>query len=213
MAVTRRRARSSASASAAVATAGQGTSSTPALLTALAGGLAASSCCALQLALNAAGYACAGFAALDPFRPVSLAATVLALVVLHRRHRSWRASAAAAALAASLTLLPAALAAAGRAGGLKAAAAALLPATAAHLARHQETILSVSGMKCAACGERARSAAAGVPGVHAAAVDWAGGTVSVSVGRDADPAVLASVEAALAEGGFEAVRVRDGRGE
>ena len=179
---------------------------------AVLGGLASSSCCALQLALNAAGFAaCAGFAALDPYRPLSMSLTALSLSLLHRRHGSWRVTAGAATVAAALTLLPLALAAAGRAGGVRGLLRTLLPAVAVAPAPTAVHSLAVRGMKCAACGERARAAAAGVAGVASAAVDWRAGTVSVE--GDARPELLAAVEAALEEGGFEVEGSRDGGGE
>ena len=177
------------------------------LLTALAGGLAASSCCALQLALNALGFACAGFAVLDPHRPAAIAATAVALAALHRRHGSWRVTGLAAVAAAGLTALPDLLAAVGRAGGVGAAlraavAGAAGSAAAAAPTASTTTLLRVAGMKCAACGERARAAVASLPGVAGAAVDWQAGTVRVE-GRG--EGVRAAVEAALGDRGFEVV--------
>jgi hypothetical protein len=46
---------------------------------AVVGGLLSSSCCAVQLALNALSLGCAGFAVLDKLRPAFLALTVTGL--------------------------------------------------------------------------------------------------------------------------------------
>lgn len=51
-------------------------------------GLCNSSCCAAQLALNALGIGCAGFAVLDPYRPISIA--ISAILVLFRIQREKR---------------------------------------------------------------------------------------------------------------------------
>jgi copper chaperone CopZ len=165
----------------------------------------------VQLAANAAGWACLGFAAMDPFRPAAALATATALALAHRfTHRSWRVTAAAAALALGLALLPEALEAAGRAGGLGPAVRALMPARAAPLApppppplQQAQLTLEVDGIKCAACGERARAAVAALPGVGSAAVDWKAGVVRVGEGASGGGRPnLAAVEAALAEAGF-----------
>ncbi len=54
---------------------------------AVLGGLLSSSCCVLQLALNAASLGCAGFSALTPYRPLFLAATAGGLGLAHWRSR------------------------------------------------------------------------------------------------------------------------------
>jgi hypothetical protein len=54
---------------------------------AVLGGLLSSSCCVLQLALNALSFGCAGFSALTPYRPLFLAATAGGLGLAHWRSR------------------------------------------------------------------------------------------------------------------------------
>jgi hypothetical protein len=182
-------------------------SALPSLLAALAGGLAASSCCLIQLALNAFGFACAGFAVLDPHRPLSVAATAAALALLHRRHRSARVTGCALLAAAALTALPDLLAAASRAGGVGSALRAALPQAVARVtATDATTTLLKVGMKCAACGERARAAAAGVPGIVSAATDWEAGTMRVVSSGGGSSEAVRAVEAALAEAGFEVLK-------
>jgi hypothetical protein len=179
------------------------------LAAALLGGLASSSCCAVQLAANAAGWACLGFAALDPYRPAAAAATVLALAVAHvTTHRSWRVTLGAGVLAAALAGMPEAVERAGGAGGLgaamRSAAAAVVAAGRTAPPPPPALTLRVDGIKCAACGERARAAVAGLPGVSGAAVDWRAGEVRLdSRGRGGAGPDMAAVEAALREQGFE----------
>lgn len=80
--------------------------------TALTSGLLASSCCVLQLALNAASIGCAGFSALTPYRPFFRALTAASLAALAARQgltdrRTLATAAAALALAASSDVLAA----------------------------------------------------------------------------------------------------------
>jgi copper chaperone CopZ len=79
---------------------------------ALASGLLASSCCVLQLALNAASIGCAGFSVLTPWRPLFRALTAASLAALAARQgltdrRTLATAAAALALAASSDVLAA----------------------------------------------------------------------------------------------------------
>ena len=78
-------------------------------------GLLSSSCCALQIMLNAFSFGCAGFnTTLGPLRPTFVALTVtvqaLAWVVAYPRPWQWAPTAAATTLATVLTLMPEALA-------------------------------------------------------------------------------------------------------
>ena len=78
-------------------------------------GLLSSSCCALQILLNAFSFGCAGFnTTLGPLRPtfVALTLTVQALAwhVAYPRPWQWAPTAASTVVAAVLTLLPEALA-------------------------------------------------------------------------------------------------------
>lgn len=54
---------------------------------AVLGGLLSSSCCVLQLFLNALSVGCAGFSALTPYRPLFLALTASSLGATHWRNR------------------------------------------------------------------------------------------------------------------------------
>lgn len=77
--------------------------------------LLSSSCCALQIILNAFSFGCAGFNTwLGPWRPVFLALTIItqSLVwsVAYYRPFQWRSMAASSAVTCSLALLPEALA-------------------------------------------------------------------------------------------------------
>lgn len=58
---------------------------------AVLGGLLSSSCCVLQLLLNALSVGCAGFSALTPYRPLFLALTASSLGAAHwrNRHAPW----------------------------------------------------------------------------------------------------------------------------
>lgn len=78
-------------------------------------GLLSSSCCALQILLNAFSFGCAGFnTTLGPLRPTFVALTLtiqgLAWYVAYPRPWQWAPTAASTALATVLTLLPEALA-------------------------------------------------------------------------------------------------------
>lgn len=170
------------------------------LLTALLGGTLSSSCCLLQLLLNALGVGCAGFAALSPWRPVFVVATVVALAAAHARHRAWRRTAVAAAIALLLTTSPEWTEAVGRAGGVDG-----LVRWGAQRSTPPPTALNfrLTGVKCAACGERARSAAAAVPGIVSATVSWRDGRVRVGMDAGADAeTTVAAVTAALTDAQF-----------
>lgn len=78
-------------------------------------GLLSSSCCALQILLNAFSFGCAGFnTTLGPLRPTFVALTLLVQAtswhVALPRPWQWAPTAATTLLAATLTLLPEALA-------------------------------------------------------------------------------------------------------
>jgi hypothetical protein len=179
------------------------------LLTALAGGTLASSCCLIQLALNSLGFGCAGFAALDPLRPAALAATAVLLAVAHARHRSWRRTGTAIVFATVIASSPEWTEAVGRAGGV---ARWLAVGRAAPPPLALDFLLT--GVKCAACGERARAtAAAAHADVSRARVAWREGRVRVE-GRGG-AGLVDAVTASLEGAGFgvdrvEAVRLVEG---
>jgi len=180
----------------------------PPALAALAGGLLASSCCLVQLALNAFGLGCAGFAALDAWRAPALAAGLAALAAAHGRHRSKRRTVVWLSVMLALATSPEWTAAVGKAGGVRAWAASArgappLPPPSLHF--------TLTGVKCAACGERARAAAAAAAGPGAAAsVDWREGRVRVAGAAAATRA--GAVRAALEEAGFGVVVQGEGEG-
>jgi hypothetical protein len=53
---------------------------------AVVGGLLSSSCCVIQLALNAMSVGCAGFSVLTPYRPSLIAVTALGLAYSHQKY-------------------------------------------------------------------------------------------------------------------------------
>lgn len=174
---------------------------------ALLGGLAGSSCCLLQLLLNALGLGCAGFAALTPWRPVFIALTCAALAAAHTRHHSWRQTGTAIGIALIVTSAPEWTEAVGRAGGV----AGLLPTVAKTTTTTPPVLLSfrLTGVKCAACGERARSAAASVPGVASATVTWREGCVRVALEPRADAgATVDKMTTALKQADFGVISVQ-----
>ncbi|KAK9795948.1 hypothetical protein WJX73_002658 [Symbiochloris irregularis] len=78
----------------------------PELFWAVSGGLLASSCCVLQLVLNAFSVGCAGFSVLTPYRPVFAALTSASLAYTHHKYRDRRRTLLALALAFSLGSAP-----------------------------------------------------------------------------------------------------------
>mmetsp|Transcript_28889 Transcript_28889/g.53346 ORF Transcript_28889/g.53346 Transcript_28889/m.53346 type:complete len:290 (-) Transcript_28889:180-1049(-) len=77
-------------------------------------GLLSSSCCAIQILLNALSFGCAGFNnVLGPIRPTFVAMTIMAQMsswyVSYSRPYQWRMTAASTLLSLFLTLLPEAL--------------------------------------------------------------------------------------------------------
>ncbi|KAK9840601.1 hypothetical protein WJX81_003915 [Elliptochloris bilobata] len=73
---------------------------------AVLGGLLSSSCCVLQLFLNALSFGCAGFSLLTPYRPLFLALTAGSFGLAHWRNRNARQTLFALAVSASLALTP-----------------------------------------------------------------------------------------------------------
>ena len=78
-------------------------------------GLLSSSCCAVQLLLNALAFGCAGFnSVLGPIRPTFIAMTMVAQAsswyVAYSRPQQWKATLSMTMLSLFLTLLPEALA-------------------------------------------------------------------------------------------------------
>lgn len=161
----------------------------PVVLGALTGGLLASSCCVVQLALNALSVGCAGFSVLRPYRPHLRAATAALLALLLVRHGASRRTLGTAVAALLLTYSEDAVGAANRAGWGPLRALLQRAGEAAQLLRvgsaapHKAAVvrwrLDVAGMRCQACAARVRAAAAALPGVRNASVDLAAGAVEV----------------------------------
>lgn len=174
----------------------------PPWITALLGGTLASSCCLVQLALNAAGVGCAGFAALDRWRAPALVAGAASLAAAHVRSRSVRSTVTWFAVMVLLAASREWTAAFGRAGGTRGLASARGAPPSSTLA------FTLTGVKCAACGERARAAAAAAAGPGgAASVEWERGVVRVVGDGVAERA--AEVRSALEEAGFGVAGGRD----
>lgn len=160
----------------------------------LLGGLLASSCCVVQLALNSLSIGCAGFSLLRPYRHWMRLATAAMLGLLLARHGASRRTLGTVVASVLLTCSEDAVSAVNRAGSVRAllqrasasASAALLarrhhherrqPAAAAALIRWR---LDVEGMRCQACAARVRSAVASLPGVRNATVELEGGRLDV----------------------------------
>ena len=189
-------------------------------------GLLSSSCCALQLLLNALSFGCAGFnTVLGPLRPQLLAlTTTLQLGMWHALLGGagagagaprWPAALAASGVSAALALLPEALHAwvhwrggdggGGGGGGLgagfrqgagEAAGAAAVAAVALDV--------QVDGMGCTACTAKVKGALEAMPEVASATVCLQRGAASLLLdGASADgPDLRRRVAATLSAAGF-----------
>jgi copper chaperone CopZ len=160
-------------------------------LSVLVGSLLASSCCVVQLVLNALSLGCAGFAALDRFRPFFLSTTLGTLLLrAHLEHRagvlaprplSWTA-------ALVLSFLPEILrwrnqlALRQRSISDEAAAAAEAPKDARAAAAPRTVTLEavVAGVKCEGCAAGLREALFELPPPAATDSSSSGGGVSVA---------------------------------
>ena len=148
---------------------------------AVAAGLASSSCCALQLAANAAGLGCAGFNKLmGPHRNLARAITAAYLLALwtaalrptRRTRTSVTRAAASTLLCLTLTLLPELL--------LFFGGTAMAPPT----RNSHDIALRLEGMGCEACGARVRTLLERSAGVIGADVRFEDGTAMVRVADD-----------------------------
>ena len=168
-------------------------------------GLLSSSCCALQLLLNAFSLGCAGFnTLLGPLRPYLLAATVFLQACVWRATFTgigpnlFASAIGGTTLCAALALMPEALQLCLRArsgvdkGGL---------------ARVDTVRVSVGGMGCTACTVKVQSALEGVEGVAGVAVslDEASATLVLSGAAEAGgrEVVKQRARAAIAAAGFD----------
>ena len=153
------------------------------VLVATVGGLGASSCCLVQLALNYVSVGCAGFAALDRQRPYWGLATVAVLGWRARRSPALAPWAVAAALAASPALL--------RRWNLGAPAP-------------DDVVFSVAGMKCEGCAAGLRQAVLDRLGASSAgrvSVDFE--RAQITVGGVQREAASAAIGAAAAERDYD----------
>lgn len=131
-------------------------------------GLLSSSCCALQIMLNAFSFGCAGFnTALGPWRPTFVALTVtvqtISWCVAWNRPYQWPPTAAATLLAFALTFLPELL-------DLRVArreSLALEAAASYDNAGGTAVRLQLSSLGCAACIEKVSTVLDGISGVRA----------------------------------------------
>ena len=160
-------------------------------------GLLSSSCCLLQIMLNALSVGCAGFnTVLGPVRPYFMA---LALTLQGLMWQAVFAEAApiepalqSTALTLCLTFLPEALDAAMQ-------ASAVPPA-------EDDLRLRVGGMGCTACSVKVKAALEGVDGVSACTVVFEEGCAQLQLDSSSGEeraAVEQRAIAALAEAGFE----------
>eukprot|EP00908_Phaeocystis_cordata_P010217 Transcript_21058.p2 GENE.Transcript_21058~~Transcript_21058.p2 ORF type:complete len:302 (-),score=103.87 Transcript_21058:70-879(-) len=163
-------------------------------------GLLSSSCCVLQLLLNALSVGCAGFnTVLGPLRPLMLAVTVTLQTWMWRVAPTWRSALPATAVAAALTFLPEALHAwinrqpAGAAAGAGAAGGA-----------EAQLCVKVEGMGCTACTAKVKQALELLPEVASASVSLPSESATVRlVAPPADRDALGQkVATALSKAGF-----------
>lgn len=156
-------------------------------------GLASSSCCLLQLVLNAFSFGCAGFnTLLGPLRPAALALTCVLQGLMWRSTLRAQAPAAALRAAAGATALTAAL-------SLLPELVALRTARPARGASGGTLRLSVGGMGCTACTAKVRSCVEAVEGVAGCAVTLETGAARVLL---SGPVETEALLGALAAAGF-----------
>ena len=164
-------------------------------------GLLSSSCCALQLLLNAFSFGCAGFNTyLGPLRPFLMALTFfLQGCVWHsaltgRGPRLILNAVGGSVVCLVLTMLPEGLDLyVRRRGG--AASAPTTEAPEAPAAPAPTLCLKVSGMGCTACTAKVQAALEQVDGVAACAVDLAAGSATITLDDAASKSSAAAAEA------------------
>lgn len=167
-----------------------GRADVPVVLGALTGGLLASSCCVVQLALNSLSVGCAGLSVFKPYRPGLRLLTAGMLALLLARHGVSRGTIGTAVASLLLTFSDDALAAVNRQGSLR-----LLLRRAGLLGRSRPAgdggadegrdpalvrwSVDVEGMRCQACAARVRGSVAALYGVRNATVELERGRVEV----------------------------------
>jgi len=121
----------------------------------IVGGLIGSSCCAIQLILNALSIGCAGFAVLDPFRPAGLTLMTGSICYtlsknIHQNNLWDKKSWASIIVSVSLAILP----------------FVIDKINNPRLPSSEEVIeVEVDGIKCLACANSAHNAINSLPGV------------------------------------------------
>ena len=170
-------------------------------IAAIIGGLLCSNCCALQLVLNYLGLGCAGFAILSPFRFYIVFAISGVLFVFRPLRSSSRVPSrfCQAALFFFLICLPEIISLYSRHG---------IYSFTSDYSPSSPLLVRVSGMKCAACGERARTVSLSVPCVQDSAVYWEKGYMKLQAISGTDLAHCGrSVSSVLHRAGFEIISV------
>ena len=171
------------------------------------GGLLSSNCCALQLLLNYVGVGCAGFAVLSPFRLYFFLAAATALLVMRTPTvRATNALSLQAAIFFCLVVMPEAISVYSRYGN--SAGNSYFSSIVEAPAPFSPVLIRVMGMKCAACGDRARTMSLSVPCVQRSAVYWEIGymKLQMAVGSDANECSQ-RVSAVLLQAGFDVLFV------
>jgi hypothetical protein len=163
----------------------------------IVGGLLSSNCCALQLLLNYMGVGCAGFAILAPFRLLFLAASA-ALLVFTTPSTLVIARSLQAVIFCSLVLMPEIIGLYSRNGN------PILLFSSDYHSSYLSLLLRVTGMKCAACGERARSLSLSAPCVRGSTVHWERGFMKLQITAGSDTSKCGQmVSATLQQAGFD----------
>jgi copper chaperone CopZ len=140
----------------------------------MASALLGSSCCVVQLMLNAAGVGCAGFAVLNPLKPYFTSLTLILLSYSWRKC-GWRSTWKSAAIAILLLLSP---------HIVSSITEQALPVTAKNLSGSQTYYhFQVHEIKCEACALKIKQTIEGakIPGVVAVQVFQKEGRVTIKM--------------------------------
>ena len=165
-------------------------------LSSTVGGLLASSCCVIQLALNVFSFGCAGFSVLDDYRPLFLVLTFTSLfasqIYLRGSLRSLleRRFIISFSIACGLALPPTILQA------VNAQPTAGVP-------QGEVVIVEIDGAKCEACRNRARDALASLDGVVVSSVTAKTDTVAIAEAVVPNSLSNSQIEEALRKARFE----------
>jgi hypothetical protein len=171
------------------------------------GGLLSSNCCALQLLLNYVGVGCAGFAVLSPFRLYFFLAAAAALLMMRTPAVRAISLSSQAALFFCLVVMPEVISVYSRYGN-PAGNSYFSPSIVDAPAPSSSVLVRVMGMKCAACGDRARTMSSSVPCVEHSAVYWETGFMKLLVAADYHANECSQrVSAVLQRAGFDVLFV------